>query len=132
MHRTVGKIYVVAVLFSGMAGLYIAFYASGGIIPVLGFAGLATSWLFTTVRAYLSIRAKEVDQHQRWMIRSYALCFAAVTLRIWLPLFQFGFGMDFFFAYKIIAWLCWLPNLIVAEVIVRNLGTTDVRSRMVA
>jgi hypothetical protein len=55
------------------------------------------------------------------MIRSYALCFAAVTLRIWLPLFQFALGLEFIFAYRIIAWLCWVPNLVVAELIVRSL-----------
>jgi hypothetical protein len=54
------------------------------------------------------------------MIRSYALTFAAVTLRIWLPLFQNGFGMEFISAYVIIAWLCWVPNLLWAEWYVRQ------------
>jgi uncharacterized membrane protein len=120
LHRFLGKTYVVTVCISGVAGLYIAMYASGGIVPVLGFAGLAIAWLFTTVTAYRKIKAKNIDDHEVWMIRSYALCFAAVTLRFWLPLFQIGFGMDFYFAYKIIAWLCWVPNLVVAEMIVRR------------
>jgi uncharacterized membrane protein len=121
VHRTLGKIYLVAVIISGVAGLYIAFYATGGLVSIFGFSSLAIAWLFTTVTAYRNILKGEIDQHQYWMIRSYALCFAAVTLRIWLPLFQFGFGMEFIFAYRIVAWLCWVPNLIVAELIVRNL-----------
>jgi uncharacterized membrane protein len=120
-HRTLGKVYLIAVALSGTAGLFIALYATGGFISILGFSGLAIAWLFTSLQAYVAIRKKEIDQHQYWMIRSYALCWAAVTLRIWLPLFQFGFGMDFFIAYKIIAWLCWVPNLIVAELIIMNL-----------
>jgi uncharacterized membrane protein len=121
LHRVLGKVYLLAVLLSGSAGLYIAFYATGGLSAMLGFAALALGWLFTAWKAYTSIKHKNVDDHQYWMIRSYALCFAAVTLRLWLPLFQFGFGLDFIFAYRIIAWLCWVPNLIVAEMIVRSL-----------
>jgi len=123
LHRTLGKIYVIAVLLSGMAGLGIAFYATGGIIPSLGFGGLALSWLYTTSNAYTSIKKMDIDGHQRWMIRSYALCFAAVTLRLYLPLFTGLLNMDFITAYKIIAWLCWVPNIFVAEIfIVRRLS----------
>jgi len=88
---------------------------------VTGFSALAIGWLLTSTFAYLAIRRVEVDQHEYWMIRSYALCFAAVTLRIWLPLLQVGWGMDFIPAYRIIAWLCWVPNLLVAELIIRKL-----------
>lgn len=122
VHRALGKIYVVAVLLSGFAGLGIAFFATGGIIPALGFAGLALLWLYTTSNAYMSIKKLHIDAHQRWMIRSYALCFAAVTLRLYLPLFTGLLNMDFIPAYKIIAWLCWVPNILVAEFfIVRKL-----------
>lgn len=127
LHRALGKIYVVCVVLSGTAGLYIAYFATGGWVAVLGFSGLAIAWLFTTSKAYLTIRNKNIDQHQHWMIRSYALCFAAVTLRIWLPLFQFALGMEFISAYLIIAWLCWVPNLLVAELIVRSLKSSKTR-----
>jgi uncharacterized membrane protein (DUF2068 family) len=117
-----GKIYVISVLLSGIAGLGIAYFATGGMITATGFAGLALFWLYTTIIAYVAIRKKEINNHQRWMIRSYALCFAAVSLRIYLPLFIGGFGMEFLEAYKIIAWLCWVPNLLIAEFfIVRKL-----------
>jgi uncharacterized membrane protein len=119
LHRTIGTIYMLCILISGLSGLYIAMFATGGIISVVGFSGLAVSWLFTTLMAYISIRRLNITAHEQWMIRSYALCFAAVTLRVWLPLFQFGFGIDFFTAYPIIAWLCWVPNLIVAEMMCR-------------
>ena len=123
LHRAMGKIYVIAVLLSGLAGLGIAFFATGGIIPSLGFAGLALLWLYTTANAYTSIKKTDIDAHQRWMIRSYALCFAAVTLRLYLPLFTGLLSIEFIPAYKIIAWLCWVPNIIVAEIfIVRKLS----------
>lgn len=119
-HRMLGIIYLASVVLSGLAGLYLAFFATGGWIASLGFGSLAVMWLFTTVNAYLAIHDKKIDAHERWMIRSYALTFAAVTLRLWLPIFQAGFGMNFIDSYLIIAWLCWVPNLLVAEWFVRN------------
>ena len=121
-HRTLGKIYVVSVLLSGISGFYIALYANGGLTAKLGFGILAILWLLSTVKAHLTIRNKKVTEHQKWMIRSYALCFAAVTLRIWLPLLPMILQIDFDSAYIIISWLCWVPNLIFAEFLIRRLN----------
>lgn len=119
LHRALGKIYVAAVLLGGLSGLYIAYYATGGLVSALGFGALAILWLGTTWKAYDLIRKRAPIEHRVWMIRSYALCFAAVTLRLWLPLFTAGFKLPFYDAYPIIAWLCWVPNLVVAEAIIR-------------
>ncbi len=121
LHRTVGKIYVPSVLLSAVSGVYIAIFASGGIIPASGFISLGVIWFFTTLSAYTTIRKGQVQQHRNLMIYSYAACFAAVTLRIWLPLLTMTFG-DFITAYKIVAWLCWVPNIVVAYLIVRSSG----------
>lgn len=40
--------------------------------------------------------------------------FAAVMLRIYLPVSMAG-GVPFESAYPVIAWLCWVPNLVVVE-----------------
>lgn len=121
VHRTLGKIYITSVLLSGTAGLGIALAATGGLPAQLGFGALAVLWLYTTTQAFLSIKRKEVALHQQWMTRSYALCFAAVTLRLWLPLLLGAFGMSFSVAYPIIAWLCWVPNLALAEWMIRRM-----------
>jgi hypothetical protein len=55
------------------------------------------------------------------MIRSYALTFAAVTLRIWLPFLIGILGLTFIEAYKIVAWLSWIPNILVAELIISRI-----------
>lgn len=54
------------------------------------------------------------------MIYSYAACFAAVTLRVWLPLLMIVSG-DYLVAYIIVSWLCWVPNMVVANLIVKKL-----------
>ncbi|MDB5022463.1 MAG: hypothetical protein JWP78_218 [Mucilaginibacter sp.] len=117
-HRQIGKVYVAAVMLSSLAGLYIALFAYGGIASVLGFGALAALWFLTIIKAYTSILKKDIKQHENWMKRNYALAFAAVTLRLYLPCFQAVLHMDFIAAYRIISWLCWVPNLIIAEIIV--------------
>ena len=114
LHRILGRIYVVSVLIGGVSGLRLAVASQGGMIAHIGFGLLAGAWLFTTVRGFLRIRAGDDIDHRAWMIRSYSLTFAAVTLRIYLPV-SFAIGLPFEIAYPAIAWLCWLPNIIVAE-----------------
>lgn len=117
IHRTLGKIYVISCLLSGSAGLYLAMFANGGIVSILGFGGLALSWLLSTSMAYIHIRNKKIDNHEKWMVRSYALTFAAVMLRLLIPTFA-ALGFEFISAYRIISWLCWVPNILVAEWII--------------
>jgi hypothetical protein len=76
--------------------------------------------LISTSAAYVYIRKGDINNHQVWMIRSYALTFAAVTLRIWLPMAQ-ALQIEFIEAYRVIAWLCWVPNLLIAQWIINRL-----------
>lgn len=125
LHMTIGKIYVIAVLLSAVAGIGIGFFATGGFLSSLGFICLGVIWFYTTLMAYINIRNKRVEQHQKMMIYSYAACFAAVTLRIWLPLLVMGIG-NFTIAYTIVAWLCWVPNLFVAYLLSMQVGTNKI------
>lgn len=122
LHRTIGKTYVVSVLISGICGLFIALYATGGIISVLGFFSLGVIWLSTTILGFKAIKKGNVELHEKIMVFSFAACFAAVTLRIWLPILTSIMG-EFTGAYRIVAWLCWVPNIVVAYFIVRKKST---------
>jgi len=113
-HRWLGRLYVTGVVIGGIAGFYLAFYTAGGLVARFGFALLAVCWVGTTLVAYLQIRRGNVAVHRAWMIRSYALTLAALTLRIDIPLFLMS-GVSFEEAYPVIAWLCWVPNILVAE-----------------
>jgi len=114
LHRWFGRIYVVGISIGGVAALNLAFYSTGGVVAHWGFGLLAVCWLGTTLLAFRYVRARNIALHQQWMIRSYALTLAAVTLRLYLPLFQIA-GLSFEEAYPAIAWLCWVPNLLIAE-----------------
>jgi uncharacterized membrane protein len=117
IHTTLGKIYIISTFISSITGIYIGFFAEGGIIAKLGFVTLGTIWFYITLLAYTAIRNRKIETHQKMMMYSYASCFTAVTLRLWLPALEIYFH-DFETAYKIVAWLSWIPNLLVARLII--------------
>lgn len=121
LHRTIGKIYIISVLISGVCGLYIAQTATGGISNVIGFSLMGLVWLISTILGFKSIKSGNVELHKYYMIYSYAVCFSAVTLRIWLPILISITG-EFISAYQIVGWLSWVPNVIVAFFIVNRLN----------
>ena len=123
LHRTIGKVYVGIAMLVGLVGLYMAWYSFGGPITHMGFGLLAVGVLVTTWTAYRLVRARQFRKHREWMIRSYALMFGAVTLRLWLPLFIIGYQGQFLPAYRWIAWVSWVPNLLVAELYIRRTRT---------
>jgi uncharacterized membrane protein len=118
IHRWMGRLYLTAVLCGGVGGLYMASLAYGGLSARVGFGTLAVLWLTSGGMAYRRIRQKNVATHRRWMIRNYSLTFAAVTLRLWLPLLNEVIGYEFKDAYITVAWLCWVPNLLAAEIFI--------------
>lgn len=114
-HRWVGRVYLAAgVVTGGVSGLLLARLAQGGWVGRLGFACLAVAWLYTGWRGYRAIRRGERVEHRRWMLRNHALTLAAVSLRLYIPLFLVS-GVPFQDAYPLIAWLCWVPHLVIAQ-----------------
>ena len=101
-------------MIGGVSGFYLALNSSGGLVGHYGFALLAIFWVSATLIAFSCIRKRNIAAHQKWMIRSYALTLAALTLRIYISAFLIS-GVSFEDAYPLIAWLCWVPNIIIAE-----------------
>ena len=114
VHRWTGRLYVAACLIGGVAGLRIAFGTAYGPVAVAGFAGLALAWLAATTLGFIAAREGDYQRHRAWMLRSVALTFAAVTIRLQLAGIV-AFRFDFAAGYAAASWLCWLPNLAVAE-----------------
>ena len=119
LHRLIGKIYISAVLISGIPGFYIALFASGGLSPQLGFSIGAVLWVVITTLGLTSIKKGQVEAHKQWMMYSYAGTFGAVTLRLWLPVLIAIFG-GFTPAYQVVAWLSWLPNLLIVYFVLQR------------
>lgn len=114
LHRWMGRTYVVACLAGGASGLLLAIGCRAGPIAQAGFGLLAVCWLLANVQAWRLAVAGRYAEHRRWMVRSFAMTFGAVTLRMYLPIAPM-LGYDFMPAYVAISWLAWVPNLLVAE-----------------
>jgi len=113
-HRFLGMSYLAGVAIAAPAALIISPISQGGLTTHIGFAILAMLWAGATLIAYYKIINKQWRAHQQWMIRSYALTLAFVSLRLWLGGLALT-GAPFDEVYQSAAWLCWVPNLIVAE-----------------
>ena len=100
-------------------GLYFAPKSTAGLVGSIGFTTLAMFWLYSGAQAYIAIRRGNVQVHRRWMLRNYALTFAAATLRIELPLLIIG-GVRFPAAYTMVAWISWVPNWLTVEAWLRK------------
>src|SRR5215470_2267166 len=119
-HRWLGRCYLLEVGLGSLAGLAMAFVSEEGMATHLGFGLLAVLWFFTGLRAYRKIRNGDLEGHRQWMIRNFALTLAAVTLRNWMPLMLFALHRPFRLTYITVSWLCWVPNLLLAEWLVRR------------
>jgi uncharacterized membrane protein len=119
VHRWIGRSYVALCLVGGVSGAMLAWNTTAGDVARSGFSLLAISWVTTTSLGYLAARRRDFVSHRRWMIRSFALTFAAVTLRLYMPL-SVGSGLSLAVTYPLIAWACWVPNLAVAEAWIRT------------
>ena len=119
VHRFMGATYVASATTLGVSGLILAPTAYTGPVASAGFTVLDLAMLFTTWTAVRMILAGRYAEHRRWMIRSFSLIMAGVMLRVWVPIYD-GLAaagiVDFSFetAYAGIAWLCWVPNLLLA------------------
>lgn len=113
LHRWIGRIYGIAILIAGVSGLVLAWRTQAGPVAAWGFGALAVFWLAATGRAIWLARERRIPEHKIWMIRSAALTFAAVTLRLYLPILEVTLGFET--AYLIVSWLAWVPNVIAAE-----------------
>jgi uncharacterized membrane protein len=120
-HRWAGRVYVIACLVSAVSGFWLALHASAGPIATAGFGALAVVWFATTTMGWRKAVTGEFAQHRRWMIRSLSLTFAAVTLRIMLPMIPLT-GLTSDYGYRAIAFLCWVPNVLLVEVWLRTFG----------
>jgi|JI6StandDraft_1071083.scaffolds.fasta_scaffold134370_2 uncharacterized membrane protein len=118
-HRMLGWIYVFSCTVGGVAGLLIASGSNGGPIAATGFSLLALLWIGLTLLALRAAITKRFAAHRRLMILSFALTFAGVTLRLYLPLALIDLK-SFSQVYAWIAWACWVPNLAVGLWIARK------------
>jgi hypothetical protein len=86
---------------------------------------MAISWLACTWVGFRLIMRGRIADHRRWMIRSISLVLGGVTLRLILGTYSavensIHSWLPFSTIYAATAWLCWVPNLLIALRITRT------------
>lgn len=117
LHRFLGKSYAYGILFfAAPGGLVMSFFINRGAWVLASFILQSICWFVFTALAVRAVKRGNFEEHGRWMWRSYALTFAAVTLRLYVFLFTSSYDMSAPEAYGIIAWLSWTINLVAVEI----------------
>ncbi|MFY8021566.1 MAG: DUF2306 domain-containing protein [Bacteroidia bacterium] len=121
IHKISGYFYfLMVILLAGPGGLIMGIYGNGGISAQTSFVISAFLWILTSLLALKSIKNKKVKQHYYWVCMSYGLCLSAITLRIYVLVFPYFFHLPSSQMYALVAWLSWIPNLILAHYYAKN------------
>ena len=118
-HKNMGRIYIFLILIlAAPSGIYMGLFANGGLFSKISFVVLGFLWWLTTYKAYQLARQKRFKEHKQWMWRSFALTLSALTLRIWKVIIVYLFHPNPMDVYQIIAWLGWIPNILLIEYLI--------------
>jgi hypothetical protein len=122
LHKAMGYVYAIDVLLvTGPAALLMSFYANGGLPARISFVLQALCWLLFTAIALRKALQKRFNVHGEWMLRSYALTLAAITLRTYAAILAYTHAdIRPVAKYILIAWASWIPNLLIAELMIRT------------
>jgi len=121
LHKANGWVYAaIVILLAGPAGFYMGIFAKGGLIAQSAFCLLAVFWIYFTLMAINKAINRDFISHRKYLIRSFSLTLSAITLRAWKYLIVLYFDPRPLDVYKIAAWLSWIPNLIIAELIIHK------------
>lgn len=130
-HRWVGRVYVLCALVAGVGGLtFIAAKGTiGGTVMDVGFGLYGVLMILAALQTLRHARARRLDPHRAWAIRLFALAIGS-----WLYRMEYGFWFmltdgighesDFSGPFdQVMAFFFYLPNLVVAEAVIRSRGT---------
>lgn len=119
VHRWAGRLYLGAVLLTSIATLRLALHETEGSFTIFGFAVLSVLWAGTAAMAWIRAVQGRFGDHGAWMVRNYALTLTNVTFRLDLHILLL-LGVPFTSIYEPVRVLQWVPNLIIAELLLRS------------
>lgn len=128
LHRALGRLYVASAALAGMGGLFfiVAKGTVGGAVMDVGFGLYGVLMVLCAGMAFRHARARRIAQHRAWAIRLFAL-----TVGSWLYRMEYGAwflvaggmgtgrGFTGWFD-AVMAFFFYLPNLLIAEQIIRS------------
>jgi hypothetical protein len=121
VHRFMGYSYVLLVLFvSGPGAFAMALHGNGGLPARASFVLQTIMWFIFTGSAWYYAYKRKFIKHAESMLFSYSLTLAAISLRILVVILGNLHikGLRPVDAYIFVAWMSWVPNMIVAGILI--------------
>jgi Predicted membrane protein (DUF2306) len=125
-HRWIGRLYATAALLAGIGGLvFIALEGTVGGMPMnIGFALYGALTVLAAVMTPVHAWRRQYVAHRAWAIRLFALVIGSWLFRmdygLWIPLtHRLGHTGNFDGPFDVFMDFSFIPNLIVAEIIIR-------------
>jgi uncharacterized membrane protein len=84
-HRLLGRVYVVSVLTAAVLAIILSYKRN---IPhatpyfFMASSLQASVWIVTTIMAFLMARSRHITEHRQWIVRSYAVTFTFIGIRV--------------------------------------------------
>jgi uncharacterized membrane protein len=131
-HRWVGRLLLPFGLLVGFSGLWMTLFypypqgASQLLYVLRLFFGLGM--VLSIILGYISIRQRDVPQHQAWMTRAYAIGMGAATQVLTGVAGALIFGKVSEFENALLMGAAWVINLVVAEWSIRKDSTKQTRA----
>lgn len=119
LHRMNGYVYLVSVLVVVVTSGYMAPYTTGGKVNGMAFNVLNIVWPILTITALVKIRKKRIDEHRKWMVRSYAFCFTNLFIHMITFVMNQGAGLAYATSYTIGVYGSLLLLTVLAEIVIR-------------
>jgi uncharacterized membrane protein len=119
-HRRLGRILLPGGLLTGAFAVALGIVSPFGGLAEASATVLFGAWfLICLVLAFRAIRADDVIQHRRWMIRAFAIGVAVGTIRIWIAVFQISGLFDLPTAFGPAFWISFTLHALLAELWLR-------------
>jgi hypothetical protein len=119
-HRIIGISYVFLILcLAAPSGLVMGYYGNGGFYSQISFCLQAILWFIFTLMAFRYALKGKYEKHFQLMSYSYALTLSAISLRLFKWIIVSVWELPPMDTYKIVVWLGWTFNLLIAFLIIK-------------
>lgn len=116
-HRRLGWLYCAGVALGITGGLFLMPHVQhGGGLARFGLGYGLLLWAGCTAAMLVSARRRQLEQHRRWALRSYAISFSGITLRLLLES-GLALKLPLTTVYATATCACFLLNLLVVEML---------------
>lgn len=128
-HRWVGRLLVPVGLLVGCSGVWMTlFYPRTDALLFTFRLIFGSGMILSIILGFISIRRRDVTQHQAWMTRAYAIGMGAATQVLTGMIGAILFGKPNEFENALLMGAAWMINLAVAEFSIRKQSTRQLRT----